>query len=269
MASPFLWPVLMPYAHRTPVRVNLKFWHHMKRLWLYLSIAILSMPAMADYEYREVIQTRYGPVRLGRTHPALSNDLVLFNKKILLKRFAEFVSIQGPYRLQDLEVILVKSSCGGSSCGPAPLWFVMIGPKGHVKVVTKPDFYSATISGEPEMKDGRLVMDLGFENGKSKTATLDRNGTLAVHYGLSRHSMSLSDCGWLYEYTVNNCQNYRELKLGCTGGPVGSGSEMTQNRFLSELPGYSKDAVNSLCMTVCQTGDAVPFQAFKEQACGL
>jgi len=166
----------------------------------------------------------------------------------------------------------VQRNCGGSNPGPDRLYFLILRPDGSADVVGGKDFYSADNAIlKPRLVGDNIVIDLGYEQGKKKTATLQGDEVRIEYQTVGRIPMREEDCKFLYENIIlRDCLN--PYKIGCENiGDDSSWSIAVQStyRLLSQHPGFDAAAFSDMCAKTCQAKQAVPYDEFKERACSL
>lgn len=222
----------------------------------------------------EVQQTRFGNVlvvvvRKGSGAP----DTILFNGRNVFESGASYLGFHAKYEIGDKDVLLFGINCGGSACSPDELNFLVLGAESEPKIVTTKDFYSADGTIKPRKEKDRVVIDLGFEKGKKKIAILESGKVVMQYTAIDATPMKLEDCQWLYENSIRECIQLKELKLDCeengrnySGGCVAT---MTGITALSNHPGFVSSALGDICVTACKTGKALTFEQFKRKVCSI
>jgi hypothetical protein len=238
----------------------------------YLAIALSVIVLVATLECRamepiwsERVNTRFGAVELGQSHYASSHDVILVDGKGVVVRRGETILLYGAYRVATGDVVLFSAG----SDGEYHLFFLVLRPAKKPWVLSAPDFYSANYTMEAKQQGDRVVVDLGFERGRRKTAEL-KNTTLTIRYAASDARIPIADCEWLYNITRTSCADIGSWHLDCEGAaPVGSRADLGNITVMSHHPGFNSTRLEGICSAICGGGQAPPLSVFATDVCGI
>jgi hypothetical protein len=251
-----------------------------KRLFLILAaflIAVLNpFPEICIAWEREAcneIKTSLGRVRVIRHVASLPPNIITVNGKTVFRSKGTYAFLYKSFRTSSYVAVLFGENDGGSATPVDTLYFILLKSNRKPVIVTDKDFYSADGTMKIRQEKDDVFIDLGFEAKKRKTAIL-RSGEVTVQQTpVDAFPMELKDCQWLYESSFRECTQLRELKLDCeqfgrkySGGCV---AVMTGITALSNHPGFVSSALGDICVTVCKTGEVVPFEQFKKTVCSI
>lgn len=243
----------------------------LKNICASLSLLLILMPlAMAaeiwdpdahDIETVKVLKTSMGTVSVHQSKykKHTYSDQIWLNKTAVFKKARHNLGIGSKYTLGRQEVVLLVSKCGGNGCSSNRLLLVLEKGK-KPNVLTADNFFSLTDHTEVEIKDAKLIIDLGYEGGKHKVARYDG----------AQLTIALEDVGRL-PMSEKACQSVYEIVQGCLPGSCQEDQlPMSSARSLpTYLPGYVKQGFNTACGRVCR-GEKVAFdKTFKQSVCSI
>lgn len=221
----------------------------------------------------EVQQTRYGNVLIvGKRKGTGTSDTMLFNGQQVFDAQGLHLSFHARFSIKNKDALLFGINCGGSACNPDELSFLIIDADA-ADVITSKKFYSADGKIAPRKEKDRIIVDLGFEKRKKKTAILQSGKVVIKYMPVAVLPMKGDDCQELYESSSAECLALRELKLDCEhyGRDYRGtcGASMGFITAISNHPGFVSSALGSVCVKMCITGKIVPFEEFKKKVCSI
>ena len=230
-------------------------------------------------EIDQVLTTRFGSV-LAAHNPDTGftgTGTILFQGRILFEGDGP-VWLSSPniqegnqvFSFTDRDVLLFGAK--GTKYSPDELHFLILTPKGVAKVTDEKDFYSADSTYITPRREGdRIIVDLGYEQQKRKTATLQGDKVLVSYQVAPKTPMREESCKGLYEYIIlwecvnppphkRECETMRDYK-GV------SNIQMTNYRLDSQHPGFDAAAFGEMCVHSCRTNRAVSYEKFEKRVC--
>ncbi|WP_155401760.1 hypothetical protein [Chromobacterium violaceum] len=233
----------------------------MKKTLLSLLLGLLTVCHQAG---AETIKTRYGVVsdedrielRLGKKTIYSDSDNVIY--------------LQGgsSYALQDSDVVLVSSDCGGSGCVSLRFALITISKGGNVKKYDLGDFNPGT-SATAKLENGQLRVTFSAEGRKQGTVLFDGDKVrkASEKRAKPKTKAALEDCHWLYKY-ADSCVDAGEQGRACQG-KLSDDFPGWSSRGMAELQGsYKEAAFNQACRSFCQAKrKTLAFDAFSKRVC--
>lgn len=116
-----------------------------------------------------------------------------------------YVYFQNRFELGSQDVVVLSASAGGSGSPPPLLHVIVLGPDDERRVVSDPRFRSADGTQSVAADRGRLRFDLGYENGRRKTAVFDGDELTVDYRSVEPTPISVEQCSALYEIVVEEC----------------------------------------------------------------
>lgn len=224
-------------------------------------------------QIQEIHKTRYGNVLILSDTSVYVRDTIMYNKKILFHKAVSYVQFHSYFFVNNKEIILFSTGCGGSSCGlPDQFYFLIIGADKSVKIISQNDFYNR-FGFEPTIQGNQIKIDLGYEDKKHKIAVLDRDKLTIKYIPSKKVPIKLESCEYLYEYSSEDCISYKKIGFDCEkyGRPYNGSSVVAMSWVtgLSNHPGFDASALNDACVKMCNTGVVVLFEEFKQNVCSI
>lgn len=228
---------------------------------------LVFMPAFAE---QESIRTALGVVDVSRSSPESSPDTLGVNGKAVYVEEGMYINLYEKFSLAGAEVLLFGVNCGGTGCPNDDLHFLILQEQKKPDVVSADGFYSLDGTVKPRLDNGELIVDLGYEDGKSKTAELNAGSVLISLAPQPVAPMRFEDCKWLHEYSMSECINAKSFDSNCEAAEENfSGVTSRGVAALSNHPGFAAKPFHSACVTACQTGTAVAFDRYKSAVCSI
>jgi hypothetical protein len=178
-----------------------------------------------------------------------------------VKLYRHFNTSQG-------SAILFGSNAGGSSTPQDQLYFLLLQAGRRPRVITDENFYSATCTSRIHTDRNAVVIDLGFESGHKKIATLRNDKLTIISKAATSKALNVRDCSLLYQTAAEECvgdnSSCQDYSTGYLGNSV---SSMTTITAISQSPGFNSAALTSACVLQCKAGQAMPFKQFSQSVC--
>ncbi len=213
-----------------------------------------------------VHESRFGTVlEVGtREHPHPNSTLLVDGVKVF-EALQTYLHFEGLFELGDTDALLFGLGCGGNSCAPDPLVLVLLRADHPPAVINPPTLVSGDHTLAAHVDGQRLLLDLGFEGGKRKSAEL-HNGQVSVTLQESPAGVVPRICALLYEMSARNCT---DRQFGCDRAiPIGGNMDVKLTTHASRQPGYSRAALMSICNEVCKTGVMIEPGRYAREVCG-
>jgi hypothetical protein len=243
----------------------------MKPLIISLVLFLVSAFCYAeDIQYLDRVKTRFGILQAASSWEGGPKDKLLFNGQTVFDGKGQFVSIHGYFRRAQTDVAIFGVNCGGSSCSPDELHFVILKPHSNFILASDPGFYSNDATVRPIQTSNVVRVDLGFENGVKKVAELKGEKVQIHHYPQPTLPLTQSVCENLYEYALNECARFASLHEPCGAAPDSglSVAYMNEMRALIHHPGFVTAKWNESCISRCE-GKEISYEDFKTAVCSI
>ncbi len=213
-------------------------------------------------------------VQRGRNGEEMGRrDTLSLNDSAVLRTKDEFMSIDALYVFPDREVAMFSVN-GGGSASLDQYGFFVLRPGVTPKLLRSKDFFSITNSYHVARANGGLTIDLGWLDGKKKTAVLTADDGLRVDIVkvVAAEPIGDKDCKQLYELVLQACSTMLEDMGGvpkCKDGVRGL-SMVSQSWFdaLGQHPRVNSDLLNRLCVSACETKVVPEYFDFSIRVCG-
>ena len=139
---------------------------------LLIGALVLALYAVGHTE--DSLQTRFGLVETDHSSPdAFYIDAITVDGKPVFKEEDMIVSLHKKLEMGVRDVVLFGTNCGGTACTFDYLHFLVLQKGTTPKVVDDKNFFSEVGIVKPNVEKNRIVVDLGFDGGKRKTAYYD------------------------------------------------------------------------------------------------
>ncbi|BCL76989.1 hypothetical protein JHS3_27250 [Jeongeupia sp. HS-3] len=238
----------------------------MQRWLTALMLMLTTIGAHAAVELIAWEATRFGTLRIVRDNPARPFGTLRYQGKTLFDAPDQYLSFDSVAELPGRDVALVFLGDGGSGGGGRYLLVVLDGKK--VRVLQDPRLISLTAPPQLSVTGRTLNIDLGFDRGQHRTATLQGN-VLSFHQGAAANTrVDLSDCDWLHKEAATVCapQTGRDCVSAASSRPMYV--ERAVER-MSHYPGFDRKAFDAQCVSYCLGQEWPLLSEFHRQVCGL
>lgn len=203
-------------------------------------------------------------------------DVIKVDGKVVFDSAPEpYIRLYGSFPSGRGFVVLFGVNAGGSHTPVDQLYFLLLNSDRRTQIVTDEDFKSPSCMIASRFQNGNVVIDLGFDAKRRKTARL-RGGKINISYEPPPNALPMvaSDCIWIYENSSDECIDAgRRFRMPCEESARQyrgfSGRVTTGMAPLLNHPGFNSAALEKACFEQCTTGQRLPFDDFKRLACGI
>lgn len=215
------------------------------------------------------VQTRYGKVEIARSAPDMPPDSVALDGKEVFRDEGFFISLQSYIQQDGRDLVLFGSNCGGSGCPENHFQFLVLDKDAEPQLVSQDDFYALPDDLSIKVDGGKIMLDLGFEAGKHKSAILAGNDLNIVLETAPKEYLGDEKCQWLHTDALNSCAEYHDIDPQCEE-PQGSfaGYLMRGVAGMADFPGFDAEAFDRYCISACSSGQIAGFDGFAREVCG-
>lgn len=242
----------------------------MQRLLLFLAFLMISAGIYAEEQplLREV-PTRLGVGKVGQRG---AWNQVTLNGKTVYRATGDrnFILMRGHFVMTNADVLLLSLGCACSDGVPDPLVFLVLETSGKVQAVTDKRFFSSDGTIRPRTVDGIPEVDLGFEGGRVKIASL-RSGSISIAFHEAPTKLlEEKDCRPLYERMASECTKPTQYERSCGQDMETWYSRATlfTLRAYEQHPGFKRPGWDGSCRATCQ-GSPPDYSKFRKEACSV
>lgn len=216
----------------------------------------------------DTVDTRFGKLEIVRSSADAPPDSLLLNDAEVFRETDFYLSLHRYIRQNARDLILFGSNCGGSGCPQNQFYFLILEKGSPPEVVTRGDFFAYPDELELTTEGERLILDLGFEAGKRKTASL-LGRTLDITLETVPKSFIGEDyCQWLHTDALLACVDYHETDPNCVDPQADFSGYLTRGiSALGEHPGFVAEAFDKHCKTACSTSKPTDYSTFAREVC--
>jgi hypothetical protein len=213
---------------------------------------------------------RYGMVRVVRSYEGGPPDELRFMGRKVFLSDGNYIAIHAYFKADGFDAVLFGVNCGGSSCPPDQLYFLILRPDSSPTILTDSQLWSADGKIVPMKERGRVLIDLGFDGGRSKMVEVVGDKLIYHYSSKPRIAMAEEDCEWLFEGSEEGCALHARLASGCENADEDSLSLRVRNRLngLSNHPGYVQSQWRESCVNWCR-GKQVKYDDFRRRVCSI
>lgn len=233
-----------------------------------IAVVVMTSPAIPD----DSMGTRFGTVEAVFPHPESNHVHVIKVRGKVVFKTEDIIGLKEKFSLGNKEVVLFSTNCGGTACTDN-LSFLVLEKGWPPKVVTHKDFDSRDGTEKTMVRDGKILVDLGYESKKRKTAVFDGKKLIIQHTLEPGRSLSNEDCKWIYTYALDgvdgSCLYAGKNDPRCVE-PFESFALFARRRLggISQNPVFDGDAFEGVCIETCKSGKALNYDAFRKAFCG-
>ena len=242
----------------------------MQRLFFLLVFLISTGLHAEEQASKFEAQTRQGLSKVVPSEAGGAWNQVTLNGKTVYRATGDrsFISIRGHFVTKDSDVLLLGLGCACSDGVPDPLVFLVLESGGQIQAVTDKRFYSSDGTIRPRTVGGVPHVELGFEGGRVKTASLQSGQVLITFRDGAAQPLAEKDCRPLYERMTSECAKPTRYERSCDGDP-----EIWHSNALSSIlrgyaqhPGFKRPAWDDACRSTCR-GQAPDYNKFSREVC--
>jgi hypothetical protein len=216
----------------------------------------------------DAIDTRFGKVDITSDAPNVPADTLKVNGQEVFRAKAFYLSLHQYIRQGQRDVVLFGSNCGDTSCPQTQFYGFLLAIDAKPQILTQENFTAK--AGELTVKaDGeKILLDLGFNAGKHKSAVLDGEKLSINLETVPEAFIGEEQCQWLYTDALNACKDYHEVDEKCTE-PQTDFTEYLQHGMtvLVDIPGYKDASFERYCANACATQQTPDYEAFAMEVC--
>lgn len=214
------------------------------------------------------VQTRYGKLEIVRSQPDMPPDTLNLDGKQILRQEAFYLSLHHYVTQNERDVVVVGSNCGGTGCPENQFYLVVLDKEAPSLVLTQDNFvaYPDDLKVKADGKD--LVIDLGFDTGKHKFATLQDKTLKITLNEAPKTFLGEEDCQWLHKDALAGCLEYRDSNTKCTDPQSEFSGYLARGvAALANYPGFGHEAFKKYCFTTCDTSKRPDYATFAKEVC--
>ena len=245
----------------------------MKRATLVLVVvlAVLANATTAAASKSASVQTRAGKLEVRNGAPDAPPDSLFLKGKLVYRKENFYLGIYGVYKFASSDLVLLGVNCGGSGCTNDDLVIVSVDANGKLAFTEDKQLQSSDGAVIASQSGEKLLLDLGYENGKKKKATF-QDGTLLISLERPRATppLSKSYCEWVYDSALDGCITAKRDDPSCSDPQSTFPMVLVRGlNTVSQHPAFVAEKFSDVCRQVCATGRAPRFEPFKVGFCGI
>lgn len=216
----------------------------------------------------DAVQTRFGKVEISRTEVDMPPDTLKLDGQQIFRVEGFYLSLHYYIKQNERDLLLFGSNCGGTGC-PQNDFHVLVLQKGaDPQILTDKDFTAYLDDLEITVDGKRLQVDLGFQGGKHKVASLLGDQLTVELQTVPKSFVGEANCRWVYDEVLRACREYRETDASCADPQAGFAGYMTRGiAAVAEHPGFSSEAFSRRCNIACGSGKMVDYSTFSKEVC--
>ena len=214
------------------------------------------------------VDTRFGKLSISSSKPDASPDTLKLDDKQVFQQEGIYLSLHQSIKQKARDVVLFGSNCGGSACPQNQFYFLVLEPDKAPEVITHrdciadPDDLKLSVEGE------RLIIDLGFQAGKHKSAVLQGNKLGIELETVPKSFVGEENCRWLYDEALGACKDSQEADTSCRDPQSSFQGYLTRGvAAVGEHPGFVGEAFERRCKIACESAKIVDYPTFAKEVC--
>ena len=224
----------------------------------------------------DTFKTRAGELNIVRSTPNSPPDSLQLNGKTIYKQDHVYLSLHQYITQNGRELVLVGANCAGEQCPEnAATQFAFVGLQAgkDAQILSQATFSSMMDAEDVNLTvdNGKVMVDLGFEAGKRKVATLQGDQLAVTLETVAQTSLEQDDCQLLYTDVLQSCIDARENDASCADPQSWIGVELASSlTIMSNFPGFQAPNWEKYCKSGCATGNTVvDYPTFARDVCSI
>jgi hypothetical protein len=216
----------------------------------------------------ETVDTRFGKLSITQSKADMPPDTLKLDEKQVFQQEGFYLSLHQYIKQNDRDVVLFGSNCGGTACPQNQFYFLLMNKDTAPEIITHSDFTADPEDLKLSVDGERLVIELGFQAGKHKTAVLQ-----GTHFGIELDTVPKSfvgeeNCRWLYDEVLGSCKDYKDTDASCRD-PQSSfpGYLIRGIAAVAEHPGFVAESFARRCKIACESAKIVDYPTFAKEVC--
>lgn len=218
-------------------------------------------------EELDSVATRFGVLAIGRSDPNATLDTLLLDGKPVFQQEDMYLSLHYYFRRNEGDIVLFSSNCGGTGCQYDDFYYLLLSPNHAPKTVTAENFRTYRENLAPKVEGGNIILDLGYQDGKQKIATLAGETVSIALQVVPKSFIGEQDCRWLYDEALKSCRSLHGTD-GCKNPEEAMPAYLTRGiSIIGEHPGFAAEAFTRRCQLACTTDSVVDYPTFAKEVC--
>lgn len=216
----------------------------------------------------EAVDTRFGKLDITRSQPEMPPDTLLLTGEQVFQQEGFYLSLHYYLRQNERDIVLFSSNCGGTACPQHQFYYLILRPDAEPLLLTDNQFVATPEDLDLQVDGGRLLLDLGYQAGKHKTATLAGETLHVTLEAVAKSFLGEENCRWLYEEALGSCRDYRETDARCQEIESSFPGYLSRGiAAVAEHPGFVREAFERRCTLACTTDSTVDYPTFAKEVC--
>ena len=216
----------------------------------------------------ESLETRFGKLAITHSKPDMPPDALTLAGEHIFQQEGFYLSLHQYIKQNARDVVLFGSNCGGTACPQNQLYFLLLDKDKAPEVITHSDFTADPEDLKLNVDSERLILDLGFQAGKHKTAVLQGN-TFGIELDtVPKSFVGEENCRWLYDEVLGSCKEYQEADASCRDPHSSFPGHLIRGiAAVAEHPGFVAESFERRCKIACESAKIVDYPTFAKEVC--
>ncbi len=219
----------------------------------------------------DTFKTRFGQLAIEKSAANTTPDTLTLNGKNILQKQGSYLSLHQYIVQNKRDIVLVGMNCADNTC-PANknnFYLLLLSKNAEPQVLTQEHFFASPDDVVIKADGDKLNIDLGFEAGKHKFATLQEQQFNVALETVSNVALGAEDCQWLYTDALQACMDAREDDTSCADPQSWFSDDQSSGMDdIADFPGFVKDTFAQLCKASCSAGNkTLDYPSFARGVC--
>jgi hypothetical protein len=216
----------------------------------------------------DTLETRFGQLSISSGKPDMPPDSLILDDKQVFRQEGFYLSLHQYIKQNARDVVLFGSNCGGTACPQNQFYFLLLDKDKAPEVITHQDFMADPDDVKLSVDGERLIIDLGFQAGKHKTAVLQGNSFGIELETVPKSFVGEENCRWIYDEALGACKDYKETDPSCRDPQSSFQGYLTRGvTAVGEHPGFVRESFDRRCKIACESAKIVDYPTFAKEVC--
>lgn len=216
----------------------------------------------------DTLQTRYGKLEITHSAPDLPPDTLSLDGKPVFQKEAFYLSLHQYIKQNQRDVVLFGSNCGGTACPQNQFYYLLLDKDKAPDIKTGDAFTAYPDDLKLSVDSDRLILDLGYQAGKHKTAILQGENLNIALETVSKSFLGEENCRWLYDEALSACRDNHGGDVSCQDPQASYAGYLIRGiAAVGEHPGFNNEAFSRRCKIACESDKTVDYPTFAKEVC--
>ncbi|MDD5393577.1 MAG: hypothetical protein PHE17_11215 [Thiothrix sp.] len=214
------------------------------------------------------LQTRYGKLEITRAKADMPPDTLKLDGGQVFREEAFYLSLHQYIQQGKRDLVLFGSNCGGTGCPQNHFYFLVLSKDAKPQTVTLDDFTAYPDDLSAKTDGEKIVLDLGFDKGKHKTAVLEDDALKVVLETVPKTFLGDEKCQWLHTDGLSACVDYHEVDDKCADPQAEFAGYLSRGvAAMADFPGFDAASFNKHCIAACASQQPADYESFAKEVC--